>query len=205
MSNAMSKVPLKVAIKYGIGEGDYHGRAMVRELKAAGFKVVRNAKKADVVVTHSGGCFFLPPPELNQVIVLINPPYWPGKSLVISTLQKVMIDFIDYTWDGKIGPWLFKTIVNLVHLMRYILRAVTITLHAHKQRFYQALRDDSTIIIRNERDSFLAPDADRLLRDRAGRNFQFIELPGQHDTCWRDPKPYVDIVRTAADAKYREI
>lgn len=188
----------KVAILYGIGEGDYHGRAFVRELKSAGFKVVRKAKKADIVVTHSGGCFFLPPLELHQKFVLINPPYWPGKSLVVCTLHKVMIDFIDYTWDGKLGPWLGKTVVNVAHLMRYALKALTITLHAHKQRFYEALRDEDTVIIRNERDAFLAPNADRLLDDKAGRDIPFYRLPGQHDSCWRYPKPYVEIIKKIA-------
>lgn len=188
----------KVAIKYGIGEGDYHGRAFVAALKRAGFEVVRDDHEADIVVTHSGGCFFLPPLELNQTFVLINPPYWPGKWLVVSTWQKVSRDFIDFARDGKLPQWCWKTIINLVHIMRYILKTLTITLHAHRKRFYDALDEHSTTIIRNDSDTFLSPNADKLLHEKAGRSFKFVRLPGQHDACWRNPEPYIEIIKSAA-------
>lgn len=191
----------KVAILYGIGEGDYHGRAFVAELQKAGFEVVRDARKADVVVTHSGGCFFLPPLELRQKFVLINPPYWPDRSLVNCTIQKVAIDFIDFVKDGKILSWLWKTVINLAHIGRYIFKVLTITLHAHKQRFYEAIHDEHTIIIRNDQDAFLAPNAEQLLEQKVGRIAPFYHLPGQHDACWREPKPYIDIISKFARGK----
>jgi hypothetical protein len=191
----------KVAILYGIGEGDYHGRAFVTALKQAGFDVVRSAEDADIVVTHSGGCFFLPPLTLDQNYVVINPPYWPGKSLVISTVQKVTIDFIDFVKDGKVLQWFWKTTINLAHIVRFLLKTLTITLHAHKQRFYEAIRDENTIIIRSARDTFLTPDADRLLEQKYGRVIPLYIVPGQHDSCWRDPAPYVEIISKIASGR----
>ncbi|HSH17772.1 MAG TPA: hypothetical protein VK978_00150 [Candidatus Saccharimonadales bacterium] len=192
----MSKT--KVALIYGIGEGDYHGRAFVGALQMAGFEVVRKAKEADIVVTHSGGCFFLPKLKLDQKYVLINPPYWPGKSLLLSITQKVVIDFIDYAKDFKISDWLYKTFVNIVHILRYSIKSLLIAHHAHRRRFYKSLRDEDTIIIRSNRDTFLAPNADKLLEQKLGRVIRLYRLPGQHDTCWRDPAPYVEIIRQLA-------
>ncbi len=191
----------KVALMYGFGEGDYHGRAFVAELKEQGMQVVRDPKKADIVVTHSGGCFFLPPLDLNQKFVLINPPYWPGKSLLVSSIEKVGKDFMDFTRDGKLITWLWKTCINIAHLTRYAIKTLTITLGAHKQRFYEALRDECTIIIRSDADPFLSPKADQLLEQKYGRAIPFYRLPGQHDTCWRDPKAYVDIIKQFAETK----
>jgi hypothetical protein len=188
----------KIAIKYGIGEGDYHGRAFVAALKVAGFEVVRDAREADIVVTHSGGCFFLPPLDLNQIFVVINPPYWPGKSLSRSTIEKVSKDFMDFAKDGKLLPWFWKSTINILHLMRYIFRTLTITLHAHKQRFYEALRDETSVIIRNDNDTFLAPNADQLLEQKVGRVIDIYRLPGQHDSCWRDPRQYIEIIKQVA-------
>lgn len=182
----------KVALLYGIGEGDYHGRAFVRALEAAGFDVVRDAKRADIVVTHSGGCFFLPPLHLNQKFVLINPPYWPHKPLVVSMTQKVSLDFVDFVRDGKLLQWFWKSTINIMHLLRYAIKSVTITLHAHRQRFYTALRDENTIIIRSSLDTFLSPTADRSLEQKYGRVIPMYTISGQHDSCWRNPQPYID-------------
>jgi hypothetical protein len=191
---------IKIALLYGVGEGDYHGRAFVAELKQSDFEVVRDARKADIVVTHSGGCFFLPPLDLNQKFVLINPPYWPGKSLLVSTVEKISIDLVDFVKDGKILQWILKTCINVAHIFRYIYKVLTITLHAHKQRFYEALQDDNTLIIRSDRDTFLAPDADHLLERKYGRVIPLRSVEGQHDSCWRNPEPYIRIIRDFADA-----
>lgn len=188
----------KVCIKYGIGEGDYHGRTFVAALKEAGFEIIRGGLEADIVVTHSGGCFFLPPPGRDQVFIIINPPYWPGKSLGRRTLQKVLRDFMDYARDGKLLQWSWKTTMNIAHILRYLIKALTMTLHTRKQRFYEALNESGTTIVRTDGDTFLTPDANELLRRQAGRKFTFIRLPGQHDSCWRDPSPYVEIIKKAA-------
>lgn len=184
----------KIALIYGIGEGDYHGRTFVAELQKAGFEVVRKPEEADVILTHSGGCFFLPPLDLNQKFVLINPPYWPGKSLVKSTVQKIRIDFIDFVRDGKLLQWFYKTTINIAHILRFIFKSLTITLHARRQRFYEALRDENTIIIRSDQDTFLSPEADQLLKQKYSHAIPMYHVAGQHDTCWRDPQPYIDII-----------
>jgi hypothetical protein len=101
---------------------------------------------------------------------------------------------VDFAKDGKLPQWYFKTFINTVHILRYLIKALTITLHAHRQRFYEALDESTTVIIRSESDTFLSPDAERLLKQKAGRSFRFYGLPGQHDTCWRDPGPYIDII-----------
>lgn len=192
---------MKVALLYGIGEGDYHGRAFVSALRKAGFAVVRDARKADIVVTHSGGCFYLPPLHLKQKFVLINPPYWPGKSLILSTYQKISRDFLDFIRDGRLLQWLWKTVINIAHLIRFIVRTLTITLHAHRRRFYRALRDEHTIIIRSSRDTFLSPDAQRILEDKFGRSIPLYTVEGQHDSCWREPEPYIKIISGFAEAR----
>lgn len=190
----------KIAILYGVGEGDYHGRRFIAELKKEGFDVVRDAAKADIVITHSGGCFFLPKLSDHQKYILINPPYWPGKSLTKSTVQKVSIDFMDFVRTGKIVQWCWKTVINIAHILRYIIKFLTITLHAHRQRFYEALKDEQSFIIRSERDTFLAPNADRLLEQKVGRVIPMYTGPGQHDTCWRNPAPYIEIIQRIVKA-----
>lgn len=188
-----------ICILYGIGEGDYHGRAFVRELERNGYEVIRDASKADIVVTHSGGCFFLPKPRREQKFILINPPYWPHKPLVLSMFQKVWLDFVDFAKDGKIPQWLIKTVINIAHIIRYLTKSVTISYQAQRRRFYLALGDRESIIIRSDRDTFLAPHAGTLLDQKVHRKIPIHTVPGQHDTCWRDPQPYIEIIRRYSD------
>lgn len=185
----------KVALLYGIGEGDYQGRAFVAALQKAGFKVTRDENAADILVTHSAGCWFLPLDYKSKKIVCIGPPYWPGRPLALNTLRKVLIDFWDMARDGAVLAWLNKTAMNLAYIVRYIiLKIFTGRYKIRQHRFYRALGLRQMYIIRNRHDAFLTPDAEVVIMKNLGKRVHIHHLPGQHDSCWRDPAPYVQFI-----------
>jgi hypothetical protein len=187
-----------ICILYGIGEGDYHGRAFVAALKSADYAVIRSARKADIIITHSGGNWFLPENYADKLVICIGPPYWPGRSLARNSLQKIVIDFDDYARDGKLFAWIMKTFWNLIHICRYLLLGLVRSKYKVRQeRFYDALRHGA-IIIRPRHDAFLTPNAAELLEHKLQRPVRVIEAPGQHDSCWRQPEAYIDLIRQAA-------
>jgi len=69
----------KVAVIPGLFAGKYTTRPLRKALERAGYKVVPSAQ-ADIILTHSAGCFELPAPRKGQVVVMVDPPYWPGRS-----------------------------------------------------------------------------------------------------------------------------
>lgn len=190
-----------VCIMYGIGEGRWHGKRLRKALTSAGFRLISKAEEADIIVSHSGGCFFLPRTPPDQMIVLINPPFWPGKPLIVSVFQKIWWDFKAFARRGKVLGWLFKTAWNTVHLVRYLGVSLTISLKARKRNFYTSLHQDYVVIIRNDQDAWCTPDIQKVLEPH--RIFPVHTLPGQHDDCWADPGPYVEVIQSELTAWQR--
>lgn len=187
-------MPVSVCIKYGFGEGDWHGKRLLRALRQTGYSVTRDAEAADVIISHSGGCFSLPANNPGQLIILIGPPYWPGKSPVFSIVQKIYRDFMDFARNKKLPRWFLKTFWNLLYGTCYMPATIMISWSARKHNFYKALRQDQIVLIRNEHDAFCTPDIEQL--PVAPDRFRYFHLPGQHDDCWENPEPYVQVLQS---------
>lgn len=180
------------AIVPGFAEGRWHMKNLIRELEASGYELAETAAEADIIIAHSGGCYFLPKLQSRQLIVLIGPPYWPGKPLLLSLVQKLYLDFVDCVSRGMIIYWLQKTFWNTLYLLRDLLLAASMGLKARKQDFYKALAEHKVMIIRNQQDSWCSTKISAELSHN--KHFSFHALPGQHDDCWHNPRPYVKLI-----------
>jgi hypothetical protein len=183
-----------VFLIYGFAEGNWHGKKFKQELIKAGFEIADHVDDADIIVAHSGGCFYLPEAKPGQLTVLIGPPYWPGKSVVTSMTQKIWSDAVYCLRDGHVAYWLQKTFWNGVYTLASIKRVIQIALNAQRHNFYLALNQREVIIIRANNDCLLTPNYKTSLHKHA--QFQSYDLPGQHDDCWLDPTPYVKVLKS---------
>jgi hypothetical protein len=189
-----SKRTRTIAIICGIGEGRWHASILEPPLKAAGFRVINDPAKANIILSHSGGCFFLPKTTPDQTIVLIDPPYWPGKLILVSVIEKIYRDTKDHIARRKFGFWAQKTLWNLIYLFKYVFKSLQMGWFARKQNFYQALAQDTVILIRNEDDVWCTPDIEQLPTD--SNPFTYYHLPGQHDDCWLNPEVYAKLLQS---------
>lgn len=177
----------------GFSEGRWHMRQLVEELEAAGFEQTPLANDADIVITHSGGCYLLPTKTRDQIIVLIGPAYWPGKPLVLGLVQKLRGDFNNFSKQGKVSYWLKKNFWNFLYIWRDLLRAGTMSLRVWRHNFNEVLTENPIVIIRNQNDSWCSPNIGDYL-DKS-KKYSFHSLPGEHDDCWYNPTPYVQIIK----------
>jgi hypothetical protein len=164
----------------------------MKSLARLGYREERIAAKADIIITHSAGCFFLPNTDANKLIILIGPPYWPGKPLLLSLVQKLWGDFATSVRRRKVGFWAHKIAWNWIYIFANLLRVVRIAIGARRQKFHEALRGKNVAIIRNDDDSWLAPDVAERLPD--GENFAFYHLPGEHEDCWVYPADHAKLI-----------
>jgi hypothetical protein len=181
-----------VAILPGFTEGPWHLALMALELEQAGYKYTALADKADVVITHSAGCYLLPSTQRNVLIILISPPYWPGKPMVLCLMQKILSDFIVNTKRSSIKFWLQKTKHNSLYFWGDLRWNCNIIFKVHRHKFYEALPEKQITIIRNTHDFICTPDIAKKLPKQA--KFKLHELPGEHDDCWYDPEPYIKLI-----------
>lgn len=176
----------------GYGEGRWHTRKLYAALFPLGYHKAWSARKADIVITHSAGCFFLPNTKSNNLIILIGPPYWPGKPLLVSLVQKLWGDFNGAVRRHHVGFWLRKICWNSFYILTNLLRVARIAHYASKQNFHEALRGKRVAIIRNDDDSWLSPRAAELLPK--GETFYHYSLPGEHEDCWVYPEFHAELI-----------
>lgn len=184
-----------VAIRYGFGEDSWHGRVLVQALTRQGYRLTDDAAEADIIIAHSAGCFYLPDTGAEQLTVLVGPLYWPGRSLTGSSLVKSARDFYYYRRHGMTRAWLVKTAHNIRCINGDLPSIIPIVQSARRHHdFYQTLRGKYLLIIRNQHDTFLTPEAPQLLKPHAA--VMFRTLPGEHDDLWLHPMPYIHLIQS---------
>lgn len=181
-----------VYIVFGFTEGRWHGKKFRRQLKRRGYNLARKLHAADVVIGHSGGCFDIPPLRDSQTLMLINPPYWPDRSLVERGSNMI----------GQIARSLTPNRYMVFHVNKTLHNGVYFVTHRRKNRsmarrartfdLEQEVSHARTILVRNNDDPWLTPDLQLLQKNNP--HLHLARLPGEHDDCWLNPSPYIDIL-----------
>jgi hypothetical protein len=176
-----------VCIIYGVLEGPQLGKRLRHALKAAGYETINNPARADVIITHSGGSLLLPKKVRAKQIIQIA-PYWPGKTWVASAIRKVIDDFHVHHKEGEMRFWLRKGLWNFIYLGRV---ASVVQMLGGLKAGNHWRHGRITIVVRPRHDTFCAADYDYRFKESPA----FLSFPGHHDDCWRDPKPYIALLK----------
>lgn len=184
----------KVYTLYGFAEGRAIGKKLRRELRAAGYINTRFKSHADVFIAHSGGCLLVPKNAKAKLILLVDPPYWPGKHVTKSLAQKVKRDYQHHREIKKVRRLSAKT----GHNGRYFITTLPRTIRMYKAHrmlnFPETKHGQQIYLIRNKHDSFCSPEIKDLLPQAKAYHYQ--ELPGEHDDIWHYPKKYIELINS---------
>lgn len=178
----------KVYILYGLCEGPMVSRAFREALQKRGGVVVCDLSDADVIVTHSGGCFLLPNKVRAKRIVHIGLPYWPGRPIVVGMIRKIIADAILHRRSRATGFWLHKTLWNLVYFWK-MPSNVRMLRGLYKGALWK--HGAITTVVRPSEETLTTPDFSSMPFIGAAT---FVTVTGQHDQCWWKPRPYIDII-----------
>lgn len=186
----MSNLPSYYIIT-GWAEGGRHSRLLGKELEKQGLIRARKAKRADIIVAHSAGCYMVPHKVQAKTIFLIGAPYWPGRPIGRRIFDNVITDApVQMRSWGLLG-FIRNRLWNTVYIIARPFR--TITAWRSLRRMLVGLHNDSKIIIvRSSLDCFCTPDIRSLARSY--ENVSFKEVKGLHEDCWHDPGPYIDLI-----------
>ncbi len=181
-----------VAVIEGFAGGPYLSRTLRRDLVGAGFELIKNKAEANVIIAHSGGCYDLPPASNAQLFMLINPPYWPNKSIVSRWIRKEGADTkrvrrdYGFRYLLKLKVWEGIYIFLKPSYALLALRDMSLT------GLLDHIRERKIILIRNHMDYFCTPAIKEELTSY--KNVKYVELPGEHDDYYTNPKPYIDLL-----------
>jgi hypothetical protein len=180
-----------VAIIYGWTGGSWSTRQFRGELQKAGFKVISNREKANIIIAHSAGCYRVPNKASAQLILLIGVAYWPEKRL----RSRVLNRFINGLKENRDRGVLYIFHRFMWQLFYAIIRPgdIVISLRNHKSlNFLEKLKQKKIIIVRNSSDEYSSPEIGTRLAEYS--NIKLVELPGFHDDYYTNPKPYIDLL-----------
>lgn len=184
---------INLAVKPGWAGGGWHTRQFEQALRTAGYNIT-DELNADVVVAHSIACYDLKTKSPATYYILIDPPYWPGKSILARFIEKQRQD--NRSLKNRFGR---KYIVQkILWGAFYILarpRDTLLALNSSGQLdFLNDLQDKNVLIIRNQQDQLCSADIKVALA--AYPDIYYYELPGQHDDYYYNPQPYIDLLPT---------
>src|SRR4051812_42936657 len=82
---------INVALKEGWAGGPRLTELFRAAITTAGYTVTDPAH-ADVLIAHATACFDINPKSPVRRYILIDPPYWPGKSIYKCMVEKKYVD-----------------------------------------------------------------------------------------------------------------
>ncbi len=183
-----------VKINYGIFGGERQGKRLRRELHKAGYTVTKNEAEADIIIAHSAGCFWLPQAPTSQTFVLIDPPYWPGKTIRERARSKGKSHWDFRTYRFPLYIWITHSLWGTYYAVRDLRRTLQIMRFAPQYDLSKIITNHKVVLIRNEGDDWLTPNLDELLRQHPGTSLHIV--PGDHDDLYYHPERYVDLLQS---------
>ncbi len=182
---------INVAVLPGWGGGPWHIKNFITALKAGGFEVTEPAR-ADIIIAHSIACYDLPQKTPAVLYMLIDPPYWPGQSI----LQR----WWKHLRDGPGAPanatdtkaklsYYFWCAVYVLAKPKYTWMVLK---NNNSLGFLQALSGKNIWVVRNQADPFCSPDIQ--LPIASYKRASLINLPGRHEDYYSNPQPYIGLL-----------
>ena len=182
-----------VAVIYGVLTGPRVSAGFRQELNKQGYTVITDPSQADIVICHSGGCFEIATFRNNKLL-LINPPYWPGKTGRQRAAARVKSHLAFRKHGYTLRQWLWRSFWGGFYGFLYVKRHIFMTRMLPKFNLDTELGSATTVIIRNQDDDWLTPNTAELIANHP--NITIVHIPGDHDNCWIHPEAYVAALKS---------
>lgn len=185
---------VNVAILEGWAGGPRLSRQFRDALTAAGFTIT-GPEHADFIIAHSTACYFVPLKTPAKLLIFIDPPYWPGQSIISRMLAKKKADSLIVQKAGGWQAWLIKTFWETVYVIAKPSYTTTALKHNGSLAFLDNHRHKPTYVVRNDADYFCSPDIQVAMNGYP--NVTYVRLPGEHDDYYVNPQPYIALLPKA--------
>lgn len=181
-----------VAVIEGWAGGPKLTRLLRRALTKSGFTIIKDAGRADIIFAHSTGCYMLPGNIQAQLILLIDPPYWPDQSIVGRwvRMNKAELKFLRKQQGTR--QFLKDKLWEIYYIFAKPRFSWSIAKNRSHLDFLDRLSDKPIILIRNKDDEFCSPEVKAALKSYM--NVKYVEIPGYHANYYLEPQPYVDLL-----------
>lgn len=110
-------------------------------------------------------------------------------------LKKTYQDFREHHSVKELRFWFNKTAHNTYYMVFHLPKWLRMHRNWRTGAFPEKQLGQKIVVIRNKNDAFCKRSA--MLKLCQKRNWDIIELPGEHDDIWVRPEKYVNIISKA--------
>lgn len=184
---------MRYTILFGFGEGRAHANKLMRCVSKKGWEYTTSIAKAEVVITHSGGCFFVPQYLANKAVLIANPICCKPKQVLPSFWRKLGSDLAQTSHEGQWAHWLRKTCWNSVYMVAHIpynLHMLWYTIHTSDT--LPAIAAKRVTVIANHHDPWATLTPPIVATQPT---YRYLSFDGSHDDLWLHPQKYLDGVQ----------
>jgi hypothetical protein len=160
------------------------------QLVQTGFTITSDARKADIIIAHSAGCYLVPIDHQARVVINIGYTYWPGRRLLASLIAKLAEEY------HRIGAlkWLKESAIHDIYALNLLHVARLVKGWKAPGAYLQKIHGNN-IFIRNQDDPYCEPTA---VMEAAGDQHMYISMYGYHDHVWDEPEPYINLLKSVS-------
>jgi hypothetical protein len=189
------KAEQKVCIIGGFTEGDHHAHHFVQVLERQGFSITKRLQDADIIVTHSGGCFLLPENLAGKTVIIVSPPCDYHDSLFKNTLRKIGLDYHAHRDLKRLKHFVHKTSWSGLYFFTHGKQ--------HWQMLHQMpksgtnlphIKAQKTMVITTKDDPWSSHISPTTITKNP--SYIFLNLAATHDDIWMHPERYVAIIQS---------
>lgn len=180
-----SKKQRTYAICYGLAGGSLHSRKFRRFMRQAGFVLIEDALKADIIVAHSAGCWLIEKGGRPKLVVYVGMP--------LTMARRQATWFQANLTDFRRAPIRSAKVrvVNGYYSLSQPHRNIDILRHP-KIGQPVIVPKAQAVFIANHYDPWpKTPKIGNFVRDH---DWIYINMPGAHDDIWEHPARYVEII-----------
>jgi hypothetical protein len=183
-----------VAVLPGIFSGPYTTRKLRRLLREAGYRTTVAASSADIILAHSAGPLWIPKTPHDQKIIIVNPPYWPGRSIRERAKNRFRSNLEFRKRRIPLRRWLVRQGWGIYYALRNPRRVRYVLHHIAEYNLPDTIHNHNVILVRNKYDDWLTPDLSTLKQKYP--KLTVVELPGDHDDFNYNPEHYVKLLQS---------
>lgn len=178
---------INVAVMEGWAGGPRLSGQFRDALRAAGYGITDPAH-ADVIIAHSVACYFAPVKTPAKLLILIDPPYSPGKHIINRIIANKSNGIQVNGWKAKLSRAFWE--------LTYIFAKPSYTSTAISKNgsldFLSSHSDKSIYLVRNETDYLCSADIQVAVNGHP--NIRYVTLPGGHSDYYANPQPYIALL-----------
>jgi hypothetical protein len=184
-----------VAILYGFAEGPLVSGNFRKLLRRKGFKVTTDPAHADIIVTHSGGVYYLPEQMEGKTLLIVAPTYWrPYGSLVKASLVKLIKEMRYAAMKGHFLAWLKKAAANGMYVVVKLPGSFGMWRAAKSGGLEMPVHKARRIGVVSHHGDSWSGYIEKVALDNYVP-YCLISNCGSHDDIWLHPKDYVAVIQ----------